>query len=119
MTSPPSSVARPWSCGRIAPPDLDLAGEVGMELVDRGGEDRLLVARRPEQRVERDAAIDPAGRVARVERVRQRRQQVLGDAGGVLDQLEHLAAVGLGKLVGRQAADQRFRELARRPGPSR
>ena len=99
--------------GRIAPPDLDLAGEVGMELVDRRGQDRLLVPRRPEQRVERDTAIDPARRVARVERVGQRRQQVLGDAGGVLDQRQHLAAMGLRELLGRQAADQGLRQIAR------
>ena len=99
--------------GRIAPPDLHLAGEVGMELVDRGGEDRLLVPRRPVQRVERAAAVDPAGRVARVERVGQRRQQVLGDAGGVLDELQHLAAVRLGEFLGRQPADQGLGELAR------
>ena len=98
--------------GRVAPPHVDLAGEVGMELVDRRGQDRLLVARRPEQRVERDTAVDPAGRVARVERVGQRRQQVLGDAGGFLDELQRLAAVGLRELLGRQAADQGFRELA-------
>ena len=99
--------------GRIAPPDLHLAGEVGMELVDRRGQDRLLVARRPEQRVEGDAAIDPARRVARVERVGQRRQQVFGDAGGVLDELQHLAAVGFRELLGRQAADQGLRQIAR------
>ena len=112
ITSPPSSVARPWSCGRVAPPDVDLAGEVGVELVDRGGEDGLLVPRRPVQRVERHAAVDPAGGVARVQRVRQRRQQVLGGAGGLLDDLQRLAADLLGEVVRRQAADQRLGQLA-------
>ena len=98
--------------GRIAPPDVDLAGEVRMELVDRGREDRLLVPRRPVQRIERHAAVDPAGRVARVQRVRQRRQQVLGGAGGFLGHLQRLAADLLREVVRRQAADQRLGELA-------
>ncbi len=98
--------------GRVAPPDVDLAGEVRMELVDRRGEDRLLVPRRPVQRVERHAAVDPARRVARVQRVRQRRQQVFGGAGRFLDDLERLAAVRFGEVVRRQAADQRLGELA-------
>ena len=98
--------------GRVAPPDVDLAGEVRMELVDRRGEDRLLVARRPVQRVQGHAAVDPAGRVAGVERVRQRRQQIFGDARGLADELQHLAAVRLGEFLGRQAADQGLRKLA-------
>ena len=96
--------------GRVAPPDVDLAGEVGMELVDRRGEDRLLVARGPVQRIERHAAVDPAGGVARVERVRQRRQQVLGGAGGLARSLERLAADLFGHFLCREAADQRLRE---------
>src|SRR5689334_25164616 len=43
--------------GRIAPPHLDLAGEVRMELVDRRRQDRLLMARRPEQRVDGHPAL--------------------------------------------------------------
>ena len=39
--------------GGVAPPDIDLAGEVGVEFVDRRGEDRFLVPRRPVERVER------------------------------------------------------------------
>ena len=111
ITSPPSRVARPWSWRRIAPPDVDLAGEVRVELVDRGREDGFLVPGRPVQRVQRDAAVDPAGRVPRVQRVRQRRQQILGDAGRVLHQLEHLAAMGFRELLGGQPADQGFGEI--------
>ena len=97
---------------RVAPPDVDLAGEVRVELVDRRGEDRLLVPGRPVERVERHAAVDPAGGVAGVERVGQRRQQVLGDARGVAHQADHVAAVRLGELVRRQPADQRLGQLA-------
>ena len=98
---------------RIAPPDVDLAREVGMEPVDRRGEDRLLMTCRPEQRVDRDAAVDPARGVAGIKRVGKRRQQVLGDAGGGLHELQHLAAMGLGEFLGRQAAYQRLGEIAR------
>ena len=103
--------------GRVAPPDVDLAGEVGVELVDRRGEDRLLVARGPVQRVQRHAAVDPAGRVARVERVRQRRQQVLGGARGLARDLERLAADLLReppRSTGRRSASRRGRGC---PGP--
>ena len=78
--------------GRVAPPDVDLAGEIRMELVDGRGQDRFLMTGRPVQRIERHAAVDPAGGVARVQRVRQRRQQVFGDAGRLLDHLQCLAA---------------------------
>ena len=98
--------------GRVAPPDIDLAGEIRMEFVDRSREDRLFVPRRPEQRVEGDTAINLAGRVARVERVRQWRQQVLGDPCGFANELEHLTAVGLREVVSRKAADQGFGKLA-------
>ena len=57
--------------------------EVGMELVDRLHQQRLVVPGRPEQRIERDTAVDPAGGVAGVERVGQRRHQVLGHTGGL------------------------------------
>ena len=64
----------PMVRGRITPPDIDLADEVGVEFVDRGHQDRLLVPRRPIERIDGDAAIDPARRVTRVDRVRQWRQ---------------------------------------------
>ncbi len=98
--------------GWVAPPDVDLASEVGVEFVDCGHQDRLLVPRRPVERVHGDAAIDPARRVAREDRVRQRRQQILGDARGLADQLQHLAAVGLREIVGGQPADQSFGQFA-------
>ena len=63
----------------IAPPDRR-SDEVGVELVDRLHQQRLVVPGRPVQRIERQPAVDPAGGVAGVERVGQRRHQVLGDA---------------------------------------
>jgi len=83
---------------RVTPPDIHPSCEVRVEFVDRGGKDRLLMPRRPEQRVEGDAAIDPAGGVARIERVGKRRQQVFGDADRVADQRQRLATDLLGKL---------------------
>jgi hypothetical protein len=64
------------------------------------------MTRRPVERVERHAAIDPAGGVAGVERVRQWRQEIFVDAGSVPDQRQLFAANGLGELIGREAADQ-------------
>src|SRR3954451_6651600 len=96
----------------VAPPHIDLASKVGVELVDRRREDRFLVPCRPKKRIERHAAVDPAGGVARVERVRQWRQQVLGGASRLLDYLDRLAAMLLGKVMDGQATDQRFRQLA-------
>ncbi len=68
--------------------------------------------RRPVERVDRDAAVDPARRVTGVEGVRQRWQQVLGDPGRLPNQLQHLAAVGFGEIVGGKPADQRFGQFA-------
>ncbi len=102
----------PVVLGRVAPPDVDLAGEVRMELVDGRRQDRFFMPRRPVQRIEGDPAVDPAGGVARVQRVRQRRQQVFGDAGRLLDHLQCLAADRLGELERREAADQGFCEGA-------
>ena len=96
----------------VAPPDLHLAGEIGVELVDRGGEQRLVLARRPVERVDGTAAIDPAGGVAGVEGVGQRRDQVAGDAQRLTDQVHHRAGMGLGELLDRQPADQRLGQLA-------
>ncbi len=73
--------------GRLAPVDLGVAPpggrgrEVRVEAVDRLVDDRLVLAGRPVERVEGEPAVDPARRVARVERVRQRRQEVLAGAG--------------------------------------
>ena len=97
--------------GRIAPPDVDLAGEVGMKLVDGCRQDRLFVPRGPIKRVERDAAVDPARGVARIQRIGKGRQQVFGHARGLADEFEHVAAVGVGEVKGRQAANQGFGEL--------
>ena len=66
----------------VAPPDGD-AGirEVGMEGVDGLHQQGLVVARGPVEGVERHAAVYPAGGVARVQGVRQRRHEVLPHAG--------------------------------------
>ena len=64
----------------VAPPDRR-ADEVGVELVDRLVDQGLVLAGRPVERVHRQAAVQPAGGVAGVERVRQRRHQVLAGAG--------------------------------------
>src|ERR1700733_2409070 len=53
-------------CG-IAPPNVDLACEIGMELVDRGGENCLLVSCRPIECVQCHSAVDPARGIARIE----------------------------------------------------
>ena len=49
-----------------------------MEAVDRLDVQRLVLARGPEHRVERHAAVDPRARVAREQLVRQRRQDEVG-----------------------------------------
>ena len=62
-----------------AEPDREAGvAEARMEAVDRLDVQRLELARRPEHRVERDAAVDPGARVAREELVRQRRQHEVG-----------------------------------------
>ena len=80
MMSPPSKVGLPPVLLRVAPPD-GRADEVGVELVDRLHQQGLVVPRRPVERVQGHAAVQPARGVAGVERVRQRRHQVLADAG--------------------------------------
>ena len=60
----------------VAPPDGG-ADEVRVELVDRLVEQGLVVPGRPEERVQGQPAVQPAGGVPRVQRVRQRRHEVL------------------------------------------
>ena len=74
MMSPPSSEALPQSWS-TPPNQISNAGvaEARMEAVDRLEVERLVLARRPEHRVDRDAAVDPRARVAHEQRVRQRR----------------------------------------------
>ncbi len=69
----------------IAPPHRR-PDEVGMELVDGLHRQRLVVAGRPVQRIHGQAAVEPAGGVAGVERVGQRRHQVFADAGRLAGQ---------------------------------
>ena len=60
---------------RVAPPDgKPRVLEVGMEAIDRGEVQRLQPPRGPVHRVERDATVDPAGRVAGEDVVGQRRE---------------------------------------------
>ena len=99
---------------RVSPPHVDTAGKVGMEAIDRGREDGFLMARRPIQWVERNAAIDPACGITRVERVGQWRQQVFGDAGRLFDQRQLFTANVFGKLFGGKPPDKRLGQLARR-----
>ncbi|KGC52761.1 hypothetical protein DO65_4930 [Burkholderia pseudomallei] len=98
----------------IAVPDVELrVGERRVEFVDGGDEERLLPARGPVHRVERDAAVDPARRVAREHHVRQRRQHERRLAEIVAKQREHLRALGAGNVARRDPADQELGERTR------
>ena len=83
-----------------------------MELVDRLHEQRLVVPGRPVQRVQRHAAVQPAGRVPGVQGVGQRGQEVLRYAGRLAGQRDVCRAVLVGKVGGGQAADQVVGQLA-------
>ena len=102
----------PQSTLGIAPPHRR-ADEVGVELVDRLIDQRLVVAGRPEQRVERQPAVDPAGGVARVERVRQRRHQVLGTPAVSRARAGTRTRYSAGRSRGGQPADQQLGEPPR------
>jgi hypothetical protein len=59
----------------VAPPDRKpRVPEIGMEAIDRGEVQRLQPPRGPVHRVQSDATVDPAGRVAGEDVVGQRRQ---------------------------------------------
>ena len=58
----------------IAPPDFRFAGETGMETVDGGGNQRLLLACGPVHRVQGNTAINPTAGVAGEYEIGQRRQ---------------------------------------------
>ncbi|MNT42473.1 hypothetical protein D3C72_1788930 [compost metagenome] len=78
---------------RVAVPDLEVGvGELGVELVDGGGQQGFLTARRPVHRVEGDATVDPAGGIAGELGVGQRRQDEAGVAEEVAEHLDGLAA---------------------------
>ena len=62
---------------RVAPQPLLDGREVRVEAVDRLHQQRLVAPCAEVQRVERVPVADPAGRVPRVEHVRQRRHQVV------------------------------------------
>src|SRR5215469_15135394 len=73
IPSPPSKRGQRVVLDRVVPPDSHFSCEIGMELIDRSGQDRFFVMRRPKQRIEGNAAVDPAARVSRKYRVWQRR----------------------------------------------
>ena len=77
ITSPPSIVAAAPVVVGAAEPDHRVA-EARMEAVDGLDVERLLLARRPEHRRDRHAAVQPEARVAREQLVRQRREDEIG-----------------------------------------
>ena len=95
-----------------AEPDVDaaVAREHRVEAVDGLHEDGLRPARLLGHGVERDAVVDPAGRIALEDEVRQRRQKHLGRACGLVREALALD-VGL-----RHAADQVVGDLGRSGG---
>lgn len=99
---------------RVAVPDLELGvGELGVELVDGGGQQGFLSSRRPVHRVQGHAAVDPASGVAGELGVRQRRQQEAGMAQVLAVHLEDVGAFAGGQVVSGDAADQVLGQLAR------
>ncbi len=99
---------------RVAVPDLEVGvGELGVEFVDGAGQQGFLASRRPVHRVQRHAAIDPAGGVAGELGVGQRRQDEAGVAEEIAEHLDGLAAEAVRQVIGRHAADQELGDLAR------
>ncbi|MCY1415122.1 hypothetical protein D9M71_305910 [compost metagenome] len=99
---------------RVTVPDLEVGvGELGVELVDGGGQQGLLAARRPVHRVEGDATIDPAGGIAGELGVGQRRQDEAGVAQVVVVHLDHLGAFALRQVLASHATDQELGQVAR------
>ena len=127
-TSPPSS-ERPAEVLDVEPavvarrriPELEVGAVVEHRVgaVDRGHVVRLEPARRPVHRVDRDAAVDPARRVAREQRVRQRRQdegrgRVLERGGGSRRTPSPHWSRSMSVSSDREAADQVVGQLVRR-----
>ncbi len=97
----------------VAPPHVHAGvGEPGMETVDRLHQQRLVAPGGPEQRVECHATVDPRRRVARVQRVRQRRHQVLADVGGLPRERQVPGAELLRQIDRGQPADHEAGQLA-------
>ena len=96
---------------RVAPPHGG-PDEVGVELVDRFHQQRLVLPGRPVQRVEGHAPVDPARGVAGVERVRQRRHEVLPHTCRLPGQRDIAGPELVRQVHGRQPADQELREPA-------
>jgi hypothetical protein len=93
----------------ISPPHRR-SDEVGVELVDRLHQHGLVVPGRVVERVQRQAAVEPARGVAGVEGVRQRRHQVVAGPGGLPRQRDVAPAEVGWQVRGGQPADQVLRQ---------
>ena len=99
---------------RVAVPDLEVgAGEFLVELVHGSGQQGFLASCRPVHRVQRDAAVDPAGGVAGELGVGQGRQDEAGVAEVVVVHLHHIGAFALRQVLAGHAADQELGQVAR------
>ena len=76
------------------------------------GQSSLRASRRPVQGIQRHAPVDPAGRVPRVERVGERREEILGDARCLLDHGQIFGGVAGRQVDGGETADHELRESA-------
>ncbi|MNH05872.1 hypothetical protein D3C79_652210 [compost metagenome] len=98
---------------RVAIPHLEVGlGERLVELVDGGGQQGFLATRRPVHRVQRHAAVDPAGGVAGELGVGQRWQDEAGVAQVVVVHLHDFGAFALRQVLACHAADQEFGQVA-------
>ncbi len=96
----------------VAPPDGERAvPEPRVEPVDRALQQRLGAARRPVHRVDGDAVVDPARRIALEQRVGDRRHDEVGRA---VRPGEHRRSLALRRVEDRDAPDQVLGELRRR-----
>src|SRR5699024_11994950 len=87
--------------------------ELLLELVDLFHQQCFVVPRCPEERIQRDASVDPRGRVAGVQRVRQRSHQVLPTPQGVPRQRRVAWANITGEIGDRKSTDQVCCQLVR------
>src|SRR5262245_31729596 len=81
-----------------------------MEAVHGLHQQGLVPTGTPVQRVQRDAAVEPARRVPRVDRVRQRRHQVLTNTCVLAREPDGARAEVIREVARREATDQVLRE---------